>query len=81
MDGNEVSANSRYTSALARALQNPAETIEETFQSLRASVVVETPVAQVPWENSSLFRSFMFRMHDYGDVGKISEILDDRSMR
>jgi curved DNA-binding protein CbpA len=59
-DGDTSAENSPYTSALVKALKSPAQTIEETFRDVRSEVIRVTNGKQVPWESSSLTKSFSF---------------------
>jgi len=52
--------NSPYTRALAQAMQQPNQKIEEVFKMVRLAVVTETNEQQVPWESSSLIGDFIF---------------------
>lgn len=57
-DGNTL--NSPYTSAIAREMLKPGQTIETVFKNVRRSVVAETGGKQVPWDHSSLTADVVF---------------------
>lgn len=54
-------ANSIYTSALLRYIENPNMTILEVFQKVRGMVMRETENVQTPWESTSLTDNFYFK--------------------
>ncbi|WP_374651423.1 SUMF1/EgtB/PvdO family nonheme iron enzyme [Dongia sp.] len=53
--------NSPYTQALAKAMQQPGISIEETFRNARVDVLKQTAEKQIPWESSSLTGAFYFQ--------------------
>lgn len=59
-------ANSPYAEALARALREPGERIEDVFIRVRGLVAGATGGRQVPWETSSLTRQVMLSDPDAG---------------
>lgn len=54
------SENSPYTTALAKHIENPGQTIHDLFLKVRNEVMAVTDGTQVPWENSSLTDNFYF---------------------
>ena len=52
--------NSTYTQALARAMKQPGQKVEDVFKRVRVSVLERTSERQVPWESSSLVGDFYF---------------------
>ena len=52
--------NSTYTQALARAMKQPGQKVEDVFKRVRVSVLDRTNERQVPWESSSLVGDFYF---------------------
>ena len=58
LDG--VGGNSPFTAALAREMSVPGRPIEETFRTVRVSVLRDTNGAQTPWDTSSLTSEFAF---------------------
>ncbi|HEX7416888.1 MAG TPA: caspase family protein [Steroidobacteraceae bacterium] len=54
--------NSPYSAALIDALAQPGLKLEEVFKRVRNSVAAATANQQVPWDNSSVFREFYFRI-------------------
>lgn len=54
--------NSPYTAALITALQAPGLRLEDVFKQVRNSVASTTKNEQIPWDNSSVFRDFYFRV-------------------
>ena len=54
------SENSPYTTALAKHIENPGQTIHDLFLKVRNEVMAATDGSQVPWENSSLTDNFYF---------------------
>lgn len=52
--------NSPYTQALARAMKQPGQKVEDVFKRVRVSVLDRTNDRQVPWESSSLVGDFYF---------------------
>jgi len=53
-------ANSPYTAALVKAIQQPGLSVEDVFKQVRISVERETGGKQTPWEESSLTGAFHF---------------------
>jgi uncharacterized caspase-like protein len=53
-------ANSPYTAALARAMQEPGLPIEQMFKKVRVNVLGATGGRQTPWDSSSLIGDFYF---------------------
>ncbi len=53
-------ANSPYTAALVKVMQEPGLTIERVFKRVRVQVHEETKETQTPWESSSLTGDFYF---------------------
>lgn len=58
MDGD--GANSTYTTALLKALDEPGLPVESVFKRVRGEVARVTGDQQVPWESSSLTGDFFF---------------------
>jgi len=54
-------ANSPYTAALAQAIVQHPEPVEQVLKRVRLSVMSATSETQVPWEASSLTTDFYFR--------------------
>lgn len=54
--------NSPYTSALIKALQAQGLRLEDVFKQVRNAVATTTRNEQIPWDNSSVFRDFYFRV-------------------
>lgn len=54
-------ANSPYTAALAQAIVQHPEPVEQVLKRVRLSVMAATSETQVPWEASSLTTDFYFR--------------------
>lgn len=52
--------NSPYTEALARAMRDVHEPVEQVFKKVRIGVMNATAGRQVPWESSSLTGDFYF---------------------
>jgi len=59
-DGN--GRNSPYSGALITALKVQGLKLEDVFKQVRNSVAVATHNEQIPWDNSSVFRDFFFRV-------------------
>ncbi len=59
-DGNGT--NSPYSGALIQALSEPGLRLEDVFKHVRAAVSKATEQKQTPWENSSVFDDFYFRI-------------------
>ncbi|MFT5220192.1 MAG: putative caspase-like protein [Gammaproteobacteria bacterium] len=57
-DGN--GRNSPYTGELLKTLQRRGLTIEKVFRTVRQGVYDKTDGKQIPWESSSLIKSFYF---------------------
>lgn len=53
-------ANSFYTGALVREMQEQGISIEETFKRVRTAVIKDTKDLQVPWTASSITEDFFF---------------------
>ena len=53
-------SNSPYTEALARAMRDVHEPVEQVFKRVRIGVMNATAGRQVPWESSSLTGDFYF---------------------
>ncbi|MFO1426528.1 MAG: caspase family protein [Steroidobacteraceae bacterium] len=54
--------NSPYSGALIEALAVPDLKLEDVFKRVRNSVAGATANAQIPWDNSSVFDDFYFRI-------------------
>lgn len=52
--------NSPYSEALAKAMREPNQPIEQMFKRTRISVIGKTASRQTPWESSSLTGDFYF---------------------
>ena len=52
--------NSPYARALSQTIARPGLKVEDTFKSVRRSVLAETDGRQTPWESSSLLGDFYF---------------------
>ena len=52
--------NSPYAAALAKAIETPGLSIEQTFKVARRQVLKETKDVQLPWDTSSLTGDFSF---------------------
>jgi uncharacterized caspase-like protein len=52
--------NSPFTEAFLRHVRAPGLDVQEMMRRVRASVIAQTNGVQVPWDNSSLTRSFAF---------------------
>jgi Caspase domain len=52
--------NSPYSEALARAMREPNQPIEQMFKRTRIAVIGKTSNRQTPWESSSLTGDFFF---------------------
>ena len=59
-DGN--GRNSPYSGALIAALKVQGLKLEDVFKQVRNSVAAATHNEQIPWDNSSVFRDFFFRV-------------------
>ncbi len=57
-DGTGV--NSPYSAALAAAMRQPGQPVEQMFKAVRVSVQRQTKDEQTPWESSSLTGDFFF---------------------
>jgi uncharacterized caspase-like protein len=58
LDG--AAANSPFSAALAAAMAQPGQPLEQTFRQVRVNVLRETSGRQTPWDSSSLVREFVF---------------------
>lgn len=54
--------DSPYSGALIQALTVPGLKLEDVFKRVRISVAESTHSAQIPWDNSSVFDDFYFRI-------------------
>jgi uncharacterized caspase-like protein len=54
--------DSPYSAALIQALGVPGLKLEDVFKRVRNSVAQATHSAQIPWDNSSVFDDFYFRI-------------------
>jgi uncharacterized caspase-like protein len=54
--------DSPYSAALIQALAVPGLKLEDVFKRVRNSVAEATHAAQIPWDNSSVFDDFYFRI-------------------
>ncbi len=54
--------NSPYSGALIEALGVPDLRLEDVFKRVRSSVAMATANSQIPWDNSSVFDDFYFRV-------------------
>ncbi|MBE3640450.1 caspase family protein [Mangrovicoccus algicola] len=59
LDG--TGANSPFSAALAEAMAQQGQPIEQAFKAVRRRVLEETAGRQTPWDTSSLTGDFMFR--------------------
>ena len=59
-----VGTHSPYTNALLEHIATPDITVLEMFQKVRSSVMLQSKGKQVPWESTSLTRSFYFSTAD-----------------
>jgi uncharacterized caspase-like protein len=59
-DGN--GRNSPYSGALIKALAEPGLKLEDVFKRVRTDVAAATSNEQIPWDNSSVFDDFYFRI-------------------
>jgi uncharacterized caspase-like protein len=59
-DGN--GHNSPYSGALIKALAEPGLKLEDVFKRVRTDVAAATANGQIPWDNSSVFDDFYFRI-------------------
>jgi uncharacterized caspase-like protein len=57
-----VGRNSPYSDALIKALAVPGLKLEDVFKQVRNSVATATHQEQIPWDNSSVFDDFYFRI-------------------
>ena len=64
-------ANSPYTAALVKSMQEPGLTIERVFKKVRLEVHQATKETQTPWESSSLTGDFYFLPEDKKTEEKI----------
>jgi uncharacterized caspase-like protein len=55
-------SNSPYSGALIEALSVPGLKLEDVFKRVRNAVATTTGQAQIPWDNSSVFDDFYFRI-------------------
>jgi uncharacterized caspase-like protein len=62
--------DSPYSDALIRALAEPGLKLEDVFKRVRNSVAEVTHSAQIPWDNSSVFDDFYFRIPTAAEVVK-----------
>jgi uncharacterized caspase-like protein len=65
-----VGRNSPYSDALIKALAVPGLKLEDVFKQVRNSVATATHQEQIPWDNSSVFGDFYFRIPANIDVAK-----------
>jgi uncharacterized caspase-like protein len=54
--------NSPYSGALIEALKVPGLKLEDVFKRVRNAVATATNQEQIPWDNSSVFDDFYFRI-------------------
>jgi uncharacterized caspase-like protein len=54
--------NSPYSGALIEALTVPGLKLEDVFKRVRTAVAAATRQEQIPWDNSSVFDDFYFRI-------------------
>ena len=54
--------NSPYSAALIEVLRMDALKLEDVFKRVRSSVAEATQFQQIPWDNSSVFEDFYFRI-------------------
>jgi len=54
--------DSPYSGALIQALAVPSLKLEDVFKRVRSSVAQATHEEQIPWDNSSVFDDFYFRI-------------------
>lgn len=66
-----VGANSPYTAALIKYIQEPGLTIERVFKKVRLEVHQQTKETQTPWESSSLTGDFYFMQGESPPTVKI----------
>jgi uncharacterized caspase-like protein len=57
-----VGKNSPYSGALIKALKVPDLKLEDVFKRVRNDVATATQFEQIPWDNSSVFDDFFFRI-------------------
>jgi uncharacterized caspase-like protein len=55
-------SNSPYSGALIEALKVPGLKLEDVFKQVRNAVASATGQVQIPWDNSSVFDDFYFRI-------------------
>jgi uncharacterized caspase-like protein len=60
--------DSPYSAALIQALAVPGLKLEDVFKRVRSSVAAVTHSAQIPWDNSSAFDDFYFRIPAVADA-------------
>jgi uncharacterized caspase-like protein len=60
--------NSPYSGALIEALAVPGLKLEDVFKQVRNSVAAATRQEQIPWDNSSVFDDFYFRLPATAEV-------------
>jgi len=63
--------DSPYSAALIEALQVPGLKLEEVFKQVRNKVAAATGSAQIPWDNSSVFDDFYFKIPEHADGGRV----------
>ncbi|MFI4868495.1 MAG: caspase domain-containing protein [Steroidobacterales bacterium] len=62
--------DSPYSAALIQALAVPGLKLEDVFKRVRNSVAEATHSAQIPWDNSSVFDDFYFRIPTAAELAK-----------
>jgi uncharacterized caspase-like protein len=62
--------DSPYSAALIQALALPGLKLEDVFKHVRNSVAEATHSAQIPWDNSSVFDDFYFRIPAAADAAR-----------
>lgn len=62
--------HSPYSAALIQALALPGLKLEDVFKHVRNSVAEATHAAQIPWDNSSVFDDFYFRIPTAAELAK-----------
>ena len=62
--------DSPYSAALIQALALPGLKLEDVFKRVRNSVAEATHSAQIPWDNSSVFDDFYFRIPSAAELAK-----------
>jgi uncharacterized caspase-like protein len=65
-----VGRNSPYSAALIKALATPGLKLEDVFKQVRNSVATATNQEQIPWDNSSVFDDFYFRIPANVEIAK-----------